>query len=103
MILEMFPDIDRAKRILFTPNFAPREEFELGTIPHSIHELMFAGFELGVIVNLDSQYPLENWPEVFRLVFQFSALIIFPTLSLVSSWLPLVHYYFIITVSIVMG
>lgn len=67
MILELFPDIDRARRILFTPNFAPREEYELG-----MHWFLFgnknipSGFELGVIVNLDSQYPLEHWGETFR-------------------------------------
>eukprot|EP01127_Copromyxa_protea_P010943 TRINITY_DN2718_c0_g1_i1.p1 TRINITY_DN2718_c0_g1~~TRINITY_DN2718_c0_g1_i1.p1 ORF type:complete len:309 (-),score=86.64 TRINITY_DN2718_c0_g1_i1:44-970(-) len=53
MILELFPDIERSRRILFTPNFAPQEEFE-------------EAFELGVIVNLDSVFPLENWPETFR-------------------------------------
>lgn len=53
MILDLFPEIDRARRILFTPNFAPKEEFE-------------EAFKLGVIVNLDSQYPLEHWPDVFR-------------------------------------
>jgi diaminopimelate decarboxylase/aspartate kinase len=30
MILGMFPEIDKARRILFTPNFAPKEEFEEG-------------------------------------------------------------------------
>ena len=40
------------KRILFTPNFAPRREYEYA-------------FELGVHVTLDSLYPLVAWPEVF--------------------------------------
>ncbi len=43
------PDPDR---ILFTPNFAPRREYE-----HA--------FELGVHVTLDNLYPLIAWPEVF--------------------------------------
>ncbi len=51
-ILELFPEIDR-QRILFTPNFAPKEEYE-------------AGFEAGAFVTLDNLYPLEAWPEVFE-------------------------------------
>src|SRR5690606_22111183 len=51
-VLELFPEIDRG-RILFTPNFAPREEY-------------VAGFEAGVFVTLDNLYPLEAWPEVFE-------------------------------------
>lgn len=39
-------------KILFTPNFAPREEYR-------------QGFELGVHVTLDNLFPLQNWPEVF--------------------------------------
>jgi diaminopimelate decarboxylase/aspartate kinase len=39
-------------RVLFTPNFAPRQEYE-------------AAFELGVYVTLDNLYPLVAWPEVF--------------------------------------
>lgn len=41
-----------AKEILFTPNFAPRSEYEFG-------------FEQGAIVTLDNLHPLEHWPEVF--------------------------------------
>lgn len=51
-VLEHLPGIDPA-RILFTPNFAPRHEYE-------------AAFEAGVMVTLDNLYPLEYWPEVFR-------------------------------------
>jgi len=51
-ILKIFPNIDR-KRILFTPNFVPKEEYQYG-------------FSQDVIVNVDSLYPLEHWPEVFR-------------------------------------
>jgi diaminopimelate decarboxylase/aspartate kinase len=42
-----------ADRVLFTPNFAPRSEYEYG-------------FEKGVHVTLDNLYPLKAWPEVFR-------------------------------------
>ena len=41
------------ERVLFTPNFAPRAEYEYG-------------FERGVRVTLDNLYPLKAWPEVFR-------------------------------------
>lgn len=40
-------------QILFTPNFAPREEY-------------LRGFELGVHVTLDNLFPLRQWPEVFK-------------------------------------
>jgi diaminopimelate decarboxylase/aspartate kinase len=39
-------------RVLFTPNFAPRAEYEFG-------------FERGVRVTLDNLYPLKAWPAVF--------------------------------------
>ena len=51
-VIELFPGIDR-KRILFTPNFAPREEYELG-------------YALGAYVTLDNLYPLEAWPHAFQ-------------------------------------
>lgn len=51
-VLDLFPDIDR-QRILFTPNFAPREEYE------------FALGE-GVFVTLDNLHPLRHWGEAFR-------------------------------------
>ncbi len=51
-VTRTFPNID-AKRILFTPNFAPRQEYE-------------HGFEKDVNVTLDNLYPLERWPDVFR-------------------------------------
>jgi bifunctional diaminopimelate decarboxylase / aspartate kinase len=41
------------ERVLFTPNFAPRAEYEFG-------------FAKGVRVTLDNLHPLRNWPEVFR-------------------------------------
>ena len=47
----VLPDIDLS-RILFTPNFAPREEYEWG-------------LQEGLQVTLDNLYPLEAWPELF--------------------------------------
>jgi diaminopimelate decarboxylase/aspartate kinase len=46
------PGLDPA-RVLFTPNFAPRSEYEYG-------------FAKGVRVTLDNLYPLNAWPEIFR-------------------------------------
>ena len=40
-------------RVLFTPNFAPRAEYE-------------AGLARGVHVTLDNVHPLKQWPELFR-------------------------------------
>ena len=51
-VLELFPTIDR-KRILFTPNFAPKSDYE-------------KGLALGVNVTLDNLFPLQNWPEIFK-------------------------------------
>lgn len=48
---EACPDLE-PERVLFTPNFAPREEY-------------VAAFELGVRVTLDNLEPLRLWPEVF--------------------------------------
>jgi diaminopimelate decarboxylase/aspartate kinase len=39
-------------RVLFTPNFAPRAEYDFG-------------FARGVRVTLDNLYPLKSWPEAF--------------------------------------
>ncbi len=41
------------ERVLFTPNFAPRGEYEFGLAK-------------GVHVTLDNLYPLSAWPELFR-------------------------------------
>jgi diaminopimelate decarboxylase/aspartate kinase len=41
------------ERVLFTPNFAPRAEYEYG-------------LGRGVRVTLDNLYPLKMWPELFR-------------------------------------
>ena len=51
-VLDVMPDIDR-ERILFTPNFAPREEYEYG-------------LSQGVFVTLDNLHPLREWGEAFR-------------------------------------
>ena len=48
---EVLPD-GGAGRILFTPNFAPREEYEWGLAE-------------GLRVTLDNLYPLKAWPELF--------------------------------------
>ncbi len=51
-VMRTLPGLD-ASRVLFTPNFAPRSEYEwaLGQ---------------GVRVTVDSVYPLQAWPELFR-------------------------------------
>lgn len=51
-VLELFPDIDPAA-VLFTPNFGGREEY-------------VDAFRKGVCVTVDSLFPLDAWPEVFR-------------------------------------
>jgi diaminopimelate decarboxylase/aspartate kinase len=47
----VLPDLDK-KRLLYTPNFAPREEYEW-----AVGE--------GLQVTLDNLYPLQAWPQVF--------------------------------------
>jgi diaminopimelate decarboxylase/aspartate kinase len=51
-VLELFPAIDR-QRILFTPNFAPRDEYAFG-------------LEQGVWLTLDNLFPLREWRGLFR-------------------------------------
>ncbi|WP_344760632.1 bifunctional aspartate kinase/diaminopimelate decarboxylase [Luteimonas lutimaris] len=51
-VFATLPDFDPA-RVLFTPSFAPRAEYE-------------AAFALGVTVTLDNVEALRNWPETFR-------------------------------------
>ena len=51
-IEQVIPEID-LKRILFTPNFAPRDEYEWA-------------IEKGLQLTLDNLYPLEAWPELFK-------------------------------------
>lgn len=51
-VLKTFPAMDR-QRILFTPNFAPRKEYEFA-------------FQKGAWVTLDNTQCLKSWPELFR-------------------------------------
>jgi bifunctional diaminopimelate decarboxylase / aspartate kinase len=51
-VLRLLPGIDR-ELLLFTPNFAGREEIE-------------RGFALGARVTVDNLHPLQAWPELFR-------------------------------------
>lgn len=51
-IFSLFPNIEKT-RVLFTPNFAPKEEYI-----YALH--------LGVYVTVDNIHPLRNWPEVFK-------------------------------------
>jgi diaminopimelate decarboxylase/aspartate kinase len=50
-VRRLFPEL-AGERLLFTPNFAPREEYR-------------RAFELGAWVTLDSLHPLREWPELF--------------------------------------
>jgi diaminopimelate decarboxylase/aspartate kinase len=50
-VFEVLPDLD-PKRVLFTPNFARREEYEDAQ-------------KRGVFVTLDNLHPLQAWPEIF--------------------------------------
>ncbi len=47
----LFPQLDQS-RILFTPNFAPRDEYVWA-------------LQRGLQVTLDNLYPLQAWPEIF--------------------------------------
>ena len=49
---ETLPDLDLS-RILFTPNFAPRDEYEWA-------------LDEGLQITLDNLHPLREWPELFR-------------------------------------
>jgi diaminopimelate decarboxylase/aspartate kinase len=51
-VLEVVPSIDR-RRILFTPNFAPRAEYE-------------QALEQGVWLTLDNLFPLQQWAKTFK-------------------------------------
>lgn len=52
LVLSLFPELDR-ERILFTPNFAPKSEYEYA-------------LNIGCYITIDSLYPLEHWPELFK-------------------------------------
>lgn len=51
-IRSLFPRLD-SKQILFTPNFASKNEYEYA-------------LELGCYITIDNLYPLQNWPELFK-------------------------------------
>jgi bifunctional diaminopimelate decarboxylase / aspartate kinase len=51
-ILNLFPKI-HPTRLLFTPNFAPKAEYAYACT-------------LGCHLTIDSLYPLEHWPELFK-------------------------------------
>lgn len=51
-VLNLFPAIDK-NRILFTPNFAAKNEYEYA-------------LSLNCHLTIDSLYPLQNWPELFK-------------------------------------
>lgn len=51
-VLALFPAINK-ERILFTPNFAAKSEYEFA-------------LNLGCHVTIDNLYPLENWPTLFK-------------------------------------
>ena len=50
-VSELFPDLP-PEQILFTPNFAPRQEYA-------------EGLQRGVQLTLDNLHPLREWPELF--------------------------------------
>jgi len=51
-VFETLPELDPG-RVLYTPNFAPREDYA-------------DGLHRGVHVTLDALHPLRAWPELFR-------------------------------------
>lgn len=51
-VFEVIDDVD-VERVLFTPNFAPKEEYA-------------DALARGVHVTVDNAHPLEHWPEVFN-------------------------------------
>ena len=51
-VVRTLPNVDR-KKILFTPNFASRQEYEWG-------------LQQGVWFTLDNLHPLQSWPELFK-------------------------------------
>jgi diaminopimelate decarboxylase/aspartate kinase len=51
-VLKTLPGIDR-KKVLFTPNFAPKSEYEWS-------------LQQGIWVTLDNLHPLKAWPELFK-------------------------------------
>ena len=52
LVLTLFPEID-PQRILFTPNFAAKSEYELA-------------LKINCHLTIDSLYPLQQWSELFQ-------------------------------------
>jgi diaminopimelate decarboxylase/aspartate kinase len=53
-LMRLFPSLKKQpERVLFTPNFAPRDDYAYA-------------FKTGVLVTLDNLYPLQHWPELFK-------------------------------------
>jgi diaminopimelate decarboxylase/aspartate kinase len=50
-VLEVVPEVT-AGDILFTPNFAPRAEYQ-------------QGFDMGALITVDNSWALQQWPDVF--------------------------------------
>lgn len=82
-VISLFPAIDRATRILFTPNFAPREEYE-------------EGFNLGVILTVDNVYPLKHWASIFKCDFSphISIILLSPVFVFFSLFSVFLFIYF---------
>ncbi len=51
-LIKTFPNIG-INRILFTPNFSPKDEY-------------IWAMNLGLKVTIDNLYPLKEWPEIFK-------------------------------------
>ena len=51
-LIKTFPNIS-LNRILFTPNFSPKDEY-------------IWAMNLGLKVTIDNLYPLKEWPEIFK-------------------------------------
>ena len=51
LVLDLFPQIDRG-RLLFTPNFAPRDDYEFA-------------LDAGIPVTLDNLHALREWGDIF--------------------------------------
>ncbi len=51
-LARLFPDLEGGE-LLYTPNFASRQDYEIG-------------FEMGAQVTLDNLEPLESWPHLFE-------------------------------------
>ncbi|MBA2650265.1 MAG: bifunctional aspartate kinase/diaminopimelate decarboxylase [Legionella sp.] len=52
LVLKLFPNLDK-QRLLFTPNFAPKSEYEYA-------------LNIGCPITIDSLYPLLHWSDLFK-------------------------------------